>query len=185
MVFDVLPVDRRNVEPDSPPTPPIELVFEDGPDRLVEVGPAPYDIATTADPNVYVLVDRLADNEGFGTVHRVVNEDGTGSLEYRSLNISPFGMIPRRDEGRATQVFGVSNLQDIIYIPADTYKEAIGSHPDYALVTAFNAQTTLSDPKKSPSLAPFFVYHPDYTATVTLLDIPRPRLAALPFRAFI
>ncbi len=167
----------KNGNDERLPTPPYTLEFNESPATLIEVGPGPYDITRTADPSTYLVVDRLADNQGFGTIKRLKTLDDRIELDYQSMNVAPFGIMPKREEGRGTQVFGVSNLQDVLYIPADTFKAVIGPHPDYAIVTAFNAATTDSDPKKSPALAPFIVYHPDYKTEVQFVITPPPEAA--------
>ncbi len=128
------------------------------PSSIIEYGIAPYDITTTEDPSVILITDRVSDPNGVGVLRRTTSEDGTVEFEVNSISLVPFGMDPV--QGREVQAFGVSNAQGIVFIPANKFKEVLGEHPSYAIVSAFNAVTSLNDSKKNPNLAPFFASYP-------------------------
>ncbi|MCA9150526.1 MAG: hypothetical protein KDA92_14545, partial [Planctomycetales bacterium] len=148
------------------------IVFDpSAPGAVVTVGPGPFDVSATDDPNVFLWVDRVDDSQGFGTLKfREFKDAASGEsivlTELETINLLPFGMIPRLVEGRGTQVFGVSNAQGVTFVPANTYEDVIGPHPSYAFITGYNKLVT-QDPKHDPALAPFLAYNPTYHVEVT------------------
>ena len=122
------------------------------------VGPDPYSLTATDDPNVMLVTDRLADTKGLGIVRRyVVDEEELYRIDY--VNLVPFGVMRRYVEGRDRQVFGVCNAQGVVFLPANTFSEALEyEHPSYAFITGFNKYVE-DDPKHNPNLGPLLAYN--------------------------
>ena len=155
----------EEVEPESPG--PLS-VDEKDPTSWVEVGPAPYDIATTEDPNVIQVVDRVADNMALTIITFGKDASGMNTVDPSPISFNGFGIIPRFVEGRSTQAFGVSNAQSVVHIPADTFSdllieegEELGPHPAYSVVVGFNRFIPF-DPKHDPNIGPFEAYNPTF-----------------------
>src|SRR5664280_1588946 len=134
---------------------------------VISVGPEPYDITGTNDPNVMLFVDRMDDTRGVGVLRRVqVGSDFIWQENYISL--VPFGINPRLIEGRDTQVFGVSNADSIVFMPANaltgvTFNGVVmGPHPAYAFITGYN-KFVVGDPKHDPALGPVSAYNYYFT----------------------
>ncbi|MCB1099682.1 MAG: hypothetical protein KDN22_29190, partial [Verrucomicrobiae bacterium] len=129
----------------------------------INVGPTPYDITATDDPNVILVTDRISQSQGLGVIRRfpskVTNFPPVYAVDYVSM--LGFGEIRYRVEGRNTQVFGVSNIQGVAFIPENTFEAFIGPHPSYALVTGYN-RFIVDDPLHDPALAPIYAYNPDF-----------------------
>ncbi len=121
---------------------------------VTEVGPNPYDITVTDEADVYLIVDRSASSEGFGVLRRRFE-----TFDYDFVDLNPFGIIPRLNEGRGTQVFGVRNAQSVEFIPANMFSDQVGQdHPSYAIITGFRKFTS-GDPISDPSLGVFDAYN--------------------------
>src|SRR5690606_2974646 len=61
---------------------------------VIQVGPEPYDITATDDPEVMLLVDRVDDSRGVGVLRtRTVNDTRVSEINYVSL--VGYGMVPR------------------------------------------------------------------------------------------
>ncbi len=95
------------------------------------------------------------------------------------INLTSFGQIPRLVEGRPTQVFGVSNADSIVYVPANAFSDVvvngqpIGPHPAYAFITGYD-KFVLGDPKHDPSMGPISAYNYYFSdpATGQPYDVP-------------
>ncbi|MGE4182848.1 MAG: Ig-like domain-containing protein, partial [Limisphaerales bacterium] len=135
-------------------------VPEGGP-SYVAVGPEPYDITATDDPTVMLFVDRFDDSRGVGILRQV---EDTPFWEPRFISLVEYGRIPRLIEGRPNQVFGVTNASSIAFLPADTFKDDIGSHPSFAFITGYN-KFVQGDPKHDPNLPPLETYNYEYKWT--------------------
>ncbi|MEO6739180.1 MAG: putative Ig domain-containing protein [Chthoniobacteraceae bacterium] len=131
----------------------------------ISVGPEPYSITGTDDPNVMLWVDRLDDSQGVGVLRRSLVGD-VEVYQKNTINLTPFGQILRIIEGRNTQVFGVSNAADIVYLPANALKAQLadpahgitGEHPAFAFIVG-QTRYKADDPKKDPNLGPIFAYN--------------------------
>jgi len=139
------------------------MLFPDA--SSIEVGPEPYDITATDDPNVMLFVDRFDDSRGVGILRRTYfGPVGVWAPEF--VDIRNFGLIPRLIEGRLTQVFGVSNASSITFVAANAMKDIIGEHPSYAFITGYN-KFVLGDPKHDSSIQGLETYNYDYVYTFT------------------
>ena len=133
---------------------------ERDPLSVTEVGPGPYDVTTTSDPDVVLVADRVSDNDGLTILRRT--DIGTPNERFVDENVSfvDFGAIPRLVEGRGTQVHGVSNAQSVSFVAENQFEDVIGvPHPSYALVTGAR-RFKVGDSKTDPSLGPFFTFNP-------------------------
>ena len=107
----------------------------------IPVGPEPYNVTTTPDPDTVLVVDRRTDARGVTIVDH-------GRI--RTLNLVDFGLDPAK---RYYQRFGVSNAEGIAYLPENAFADALGPHPAYAFITGFNRIIT-GDPKHDPFFDP-------------------------------
>src|SRR5690606_10692372 len=124
---------------------------------VIQVGPEPYDITATDDPEVMLLVDRVDDSRGVGVLRtRTVNDTRVSEINYVSL--VGYGMVPRLIEGRSTQVFGVSNANSIVFVRENAMAALIGPHPSYAFITGYN-KFVQGHTKHDPSLVPLEAYN--------------------------
>ncbi len=121
--------------------------------QIVDVGPLPYRMTPTDDPNVILVVDRQSDPQGVGVIRF---DPMTGSHEPPAfINLNAFtGDQERRP-------IGITNPSDIVYIPADRFKDETSTipeirdgHPPYVLISSFN-KFNVSDTKHNPNLGPF------------------------------
>ncbi|MGB7323492.1 MAG: putative Ig domain-containing protein, partial [Rubripirellula sp.] len=155
--------------PDGKPildaTPPLPISFDlNGENAVTFVGPGPFEITATEDPNVMLVTDRVNDRRAFGVIRRVVTESGREEYLDDYVSVVDFGRIPRQAEGRDTHAFAISNVGGVAYVPANAFQEFLktdsddGSHPAYAVITGYNALKQ-GDPKKDPGIAPFFAYN--------------------------
>jgi YD repeat-containing protein len=137
------------------------------------VGPEPYDITATDDPAVMLFVDRLDDSRGVGILRRLTlpptdppipEHERAQFWEPSYVSILQFGQIPRLIEGRPNHVFGVTNASSIAFLPADTLKDDIGSHPSYAFITGYN-KFVQGDPRHDPNLPQLQTYNYEYKWT--------------------
>ena len=143
-----------NIDPDVAGTPMFDSTDNDA---KIRVGPDPYDMTATDDPDVMLFVDRLDDSRGFGVLRRQKVAGGSGCDYYNEVDyvdLRPFGMLKRHSQGRGYQVFGVTNAQGIAYLPADTF----GEHPAYAFITGYN-RFVADDLKHDPNIGPWFAYN--------------------------
>ena len=132
----------------------VPVVNNNDPLAVTEVGPTPYEISITDDPDVILVTDRLADSQGLS----VLRVDVSGRFEVDPISFVDYGAIPRLTEGRGTQVHGVSNAQSVSFVAEDQFIETIGPHPSYAVVSG-SRRFKVGDSKTDPNLGPFFVYN--------------------------
>ncbi len=142
--------------------------------QVIAVGPDPYDLVATDDNNVILVTDRLSQTQGVGVVRRSVakvNDKDVALYRTDYVDLTEFGIIRRFIEGRATQVFGVTNVQGITYVPANSFSSVpirkdsqnkdvlFGDHPGYAIITGFN-KFVAGDPLHDPVFAPIYAWNP-------------------------
>jgi len=162
LIFDISSmVDRSN------PKKPVFL----GPKYIdkVEVGPEPYGVTATDDPNMILFTDRRDDSQGLGILQR--RRDATGKDRYvvTTVDLHPFGLPANSN---LPHVFGLSNAQGVSYIPANAMAEVLidqkgnkfGPHPAFAVISAYDQflgdNAGLGDPRHNPNFEPFIVTHP-------------------------
>ena len=101
----------------------------------IQVGPGPISITATSDPNVMLFTDEVDDGRGLGILKRFPNAGNSFTVNY--VNLLPFGL---NGVSRASQVFGVSNAADVVFVAATS------TAPSYAFITGYNRYTA-DDPK--------------------------------------
>ncbi len=124
----------------------------------IAVGPEPYDLTLTDDPNVILVTDRLSQTQGLTMIRRQEVATGVFTYDLFSVDLREFGILRRFVEGIQTQVFGVSNIQGVAFIPANNFQDLIGEHAAYALITGYN-KFVPGDPRHDPALGPAFAYN--------------------------
>ena len=119
----------------------------------IPVGPDPYGVTATTDPNVLLFTDRLGDNVGFNVVRK---DPWADAWTVESTSLAGLGAYDNR---RIKQVFSISNATGVAYLPENALRMAIGDHPAYAFVSAFN-RFIPGDPKHDSNRSPTFVLYP-------------------------
>ena len=149
---------------------------------VIPVGPEPYDITATDDPNVMLFVDRLDDSKGMGVLQRVVTAGIASYKPITYVDLRPFGQIPRLVEGRNTQVFGVTNASSIVYLPPNAFANSTNpaanilklvGEPGYVFITGYN-KFDPGDPKHDPSIGAISAYNYYYADPVSNKPIDAP-----------
>ena len=106
----------------------------------IDTGQETYGLQTTGDPHRILFTNRFDDAEGLGFIEVTSDDPLAFQATTRTIGLTL---------GSTGDTFDVNSAISALVLPADAFKDVIGSHPEYVFVAGFN-RFIQGDPSHDP-----------------------------------